>query len=94
MNRRRQHSNQSAPHASQRGAAMVIVLGLVLLLSIIAMAHAQNSRLETALTSRHLAAAESRHIADAAIELAIQDLLASLDEHRIPTDGQPVSISV
>jgi general secretion pathway protein K len=73
---------------------MVIVLGLVLLLSIIAMAHAQNSRLETALTSRHLAAAESRHIADAAIELAIQDLLASLDEHRIPTDGQPVSIHV
>lgn len=94
MNRRRQHSNQSAPHASQRGAAMVIVLGLVLLLSIIAMAHAQNSRLETALTSRHLAAAESRHIADAAIELAIQDLLASSDEHSIPTDGQPVSIHV
>lgn len=94
MIRRRPQSKQIAAHMAQRGAAMVIVLWLVLLLSIIAAAHARNSRLETALTSRYLAAAESRHIIDAAIELAIQDLLTSVDEQRIPTDGKLVSIDV
>jgi general secretion pathway protein K len=94
MIKRRLQDKQSARHVAQQGAAMVIVLWLVLLLSIIATAHARNSRLETALTSRYLAAAESRQIVDAAIELAIQDLLTSRDKHLIPTDGRPVSIDV
>ena len=87
-------TNQSAPRVAQQGAAMVIVLWLVVLLSIIATAHARNSSLETALTSRYLAAAKSRQIVDAAIELAIQDLLTSRDEQLFPTDGRPVSIEV
>jgi general secretion pathway protein K len=87
-------SRASARPASQGGAALVIVLWLLLLLSIMAAAHARNAHIETRLATRSVAAAEARQIADAAIELAIRDLLADSDEAALPRNGTSVSMEV
>ncbi len=78
----------------QRGAALVIVLWLVVLLTIIAAGHSYNARIETQLAARHLETAKSRHIAEAATQLTIARLLIPETASAIVVDGRPMPMVV
>jgi len=80
--------------AGEGGIALVIVLWLIVLMSVIASGHSRNVRLETQLASRHVDAASVRHIAEAAVELTVLQLLtAGRARQGIPTgDWQSLSV--
>ncbi len=68
----------------QRGIALVIVLWFIALLSILALGFSKSMRSEAQITHNLLAANEARHLARAAVERGIYDLLQAR--------GQPAAI--
>jgi len=78
----------------QRGAALVIVLWLIVLLTIIAAGHTYNARIEMRLAARQLETARSRAIAEAATQLTIARLLAPEAAKNLFVDGRTEQVNV
>jgi len=72
----------------QRGAALVIVLWLIVLLTIIAAGHTYNARIEMRLAARQLETAKSRAVAEAATQLTIARLLTPEAAKSLFVDGR------
>jgi len=68
-------SSHAPSRNSQRGMALVLVLWLVVLLSVLAGAHARNSHNETLLAGRQVSMSRARAIADAGVRATILELL-------------------
>lgn len=91
------------PVESQRGMALVMVLWLIVLLSVIAGGHVQNTRGETRLAALHVEQARARAAINAAASFAIMQLLenGASDSYRIDGtvsnweyDNLPVRVAV
>jgi len=78
----------------QRGAALVIVLWLIVLLTIIAAGHTYNARIEMRLAARQLETAKSRAVAEAATQLTIARLLTPEAAKSLFVDGREEQIDV
>jgi len=78
----------------QHGAALVMVLWLIVLLTIIAAGHAYNARIEIRLAERQLETAKSRAIAEAATQLTIARLLTPEAAKNLYVDGRAEQIRV
>jgi len=63
------------PPSAQNGIALVIVLCLVLLMSVLAVSHSRNAHIETMLAARQVETTAARFVAEAAVNLAILELL-------------------
>jgi len=72
----------------QQGLALVLVLWLVVLLSIMATGHARNVQVETRLAARQVEATAARYVAEAAINIAIRDLLDGDRDEPPDTSGR------
>lgn len=71
----------------QKGAALIIVLGLIVLLSTIAAGHARNVHSEIRLAMLHYQSAKARTLAEAGIQLAIYSLLQRSNDNRWSVNG-------
>lgn len=75
-----------------RGFALVAVLWLLVLISALAVTVVSGGRAELNLVSNVVAAAEARHLADAGVHTAAQELIESADRQRRCIDGRTYSI--
>ncbi len=71
----------------QSGAALVLVLWLVVLLSVIAGSHARNARIETQLAFNQLNGASARMLAESGLNRAVLELLVTSPDQRWQFDG-------
>ncbi|MDH4108016.1 MAG: general secretion pathway protein GspK [Gammaproteobacteria bacterium] len=76
------------PVQRQRGIALVIVLCLILLMSVLAAGHSRNSHVETRLATRQVESGTARHVAEAAVNMAILELLHRDVDAAPPADGR------
>jgi general secretion pathway protein K len=74
--------------------ALVLVLWLVVLLSVIASAHSRNTRIETRLAARHVETSATRQVAEAAVQLAIYDLLSPDTVGHLDTNGGSREVTI
>jgi general secretion pathway protein K len=79
---------------TQRGIALVLVLWLLVLLTVIAVSHARNVRLETRLAYNQMEHTEARALAEAGVNRAIMELLVRGDMPRYPVDGTVNRIAI
>jgi general secretion pathway protein K len=61
-------------HASQRGIALLVVLGLVIFLSIIALSFSESQRLSSQIAANNLAIARAQAVADGAVHKMLYEL--------------------
>ena len=80
--------------SGQQGMALVVVLWVVVLLSIIAAAHASNVHATTRLTARQLEFAQLKASAGSGVQRAILELLAQRGEGPWPINGQVRTVSI
>jgi len=78
----------------QRGAALVVVLWLIVVLTIVAAGHRYNAHIETQLAARHLETTRSRYLAEAATNLTIARLLSPDTARNMAVDGRPVDVRI
>jgi len=78
----------------QRGIALVLVLWLLVLLTVIAVSHARNVRLEIRLAYNQLEHTRARALAEAGMNRAIMELLVRGDMPRYPVDGTVNRIAI
>lgn len=80
--------------ASCRGAALVIVLSLIVLASLIASSHSRNAHEEMVLARRYLDTTIARYSAEAAMQLTIAELASPVGAEDVPVDGRLRALSV
>lgn len=80
--------------ARQRGAALVVVLWLIVVLTIVAAGHRYNAHIESQLAARHLETTRSRYLAEAATQLTIAQLLTPDTAQRLAVDGRLSEIEI
>jgi len=85
---------RARPRRHCRGAALVIVLSLLAVVTVIATSLAGIAHEETLLTQRHMETARSRYIAEASVRLVIAELLSPAVAATVPADGRLRTLDV
>lgn len=78
----------------QQGMALVMVLWLIVLMSVIAAGHSRSTHIESRLAARHVETSAARQVAEAAVQLAIFDLLTRPADERMSTNGRSLQTTL
>lgn len=81
-------------YARQQGAALVLVLWLVTLLSIMATGHSRNTHTDVMLASRLVETTKARGLAEAAVNHVILQMLGKHRDIDLPSDGTVFAVPV